>query len=108
MNLEHLGPLVTSIGVGSIAGFAIGYAIKKVFKIGLSVLGLFFAAVVYLQPQGVVNVNWDKVEVISRSAATAVSNISIDGQGTESIIANLGLPLTGSMAMGIAVGFMRG
>ena len=71
-------------------------------------MGLFFKFVAYLQTQGVLNVNWDKVEVISKSVATAISNISIDGQGTESIIANLGLPLTGSMAMGIAVGFMRG
>jgi len=108
MDAGHLGSIVTSVGVGSVAGFAIGYAAKKIFKISLALLGIFFGAVAYMQTQGVLSVNWDKVENVSRSAATAVSSMTMDHMGTDSMFSGLGIPLMGSMSMGFAVGFMRG
>jgi uncharacterized membrane protein (Fun14 family) len=107
-NIEHFGPIVTSIGVGSIAGFAIGYAAKKIFKISLALMGILFGAIAYLQTQGVLSVNWDKIESISSDVATTVSSMTINQLGTDSMISSLGLPLMGSMSMGFAVGFMRG
>jgi uncharacterized membrane protein (Fun14 family) len=108
MDIGHLGSIVTSIGVGSIAGFAIGYAVKKIFKISLALMGVLFGAIAYMQTQGVLSVNWDKIENISRSAATAVSSMTMNQMGTDSMISSLGLPLMGTMSMGFAVGFMRG
>lgn len=108
MNIEPIGSIVASIGVGSIAGFAIGYAVKKIFKISLALMGVFFGAVACMQTQGVLSVNWDKIENISRGAATAVSSMTMNQIGTDSMISSLGLPLMGSMSMGFAVGFMRG
>ncbi len=64
MEIEHLGSIVTSIGVGSISGFAIGYAVKKIFKISLALMGVLFGAIAYLQTQGVLSLNWDKMEKI--------------------------------------------
>ena len=108
MNVEHLGSIVTSIGVGGIAGFAIGYAVKKIFKISLALMGVLFGAIAYMQTQGVLSVNWDKIESISRGAATTVSSMTMNQIGTDSMISSLGLPLMGSMSMGFAVGFLRG
>jgi uncharacterized membrane protein (Fun14 family) len=108
MDIGHIGSVVTSIGVGSIAGFALGYAVKKIFKISLALMGVLFGAIAYMQTQGVLSVNWDKIENISRGAATAVSGMTMNQMGTDSMISSLGLPLMGSMSMGFAVGFMRG
>jgi uncharacterized membrane protein (Fun14 family) len=108
MDIGHIGSIVTSLGVGGIAGFAIGYAVKKVFKISLALMGVLFGAIAYMQTQGVLSVNWDKIENISRGAATAVSSMTMNQVGTDSMILSLGLPLMGSMSMGFAVGFMRG
>ena len=108
MDIGHIGSIVTSVGVGSIAGFAIGYAVKKIFKISLALMGVLFGAIAYMQTQGILSVNWDKIENISRGAATAVSGMTMSHMGADSMISSLGLPLMGSMSMGFAVGFMRG
>jgi hypothetical protein len=44
---------------------------------------------------------------MSNQAVTTLSN-AITEDSANSVIANLGLPLTGSMAVGFAIGFMRG
>ena len=108
MDIENLGNVATSLVSGTVVGILIGYAVKKVLRIGLIILGTFFAALTYLQFQGVLSVNWDKVEMISKNTLTTVLNSEIAGNNANSLLANLGLPLTGSMAMGFAVGFMKG
>lgn len=64
MNIENLGTIGTSVVSGSVAGILIGYAVKKVLRIGIIILGGFFGGVAYLQYQGILNVNWDQVEGI--------------------------------------------
>ena len=51
MNFEPscLASLVTSIGFGRVAGFLIGYALKKVMKIMLIIVGLIFVGFIYLE-----------------------------------------------------------
>ena len=108
MDIEHFGPVVTSIGVGSISGFAIGYAVKKIFKISLAVMGCLFGAIAYLQTQGVLTLNWDKIENLSRALATVAGNMTMSHVAADSMVSSIGLPLIGSTSMGFAVGFMRG
>jgi uncharacterized membrane protein (Fun14 family) len=60
-------------------GFLIGFIIKKLFKIVAIIAGVFFAALMYLEQQGIVNINWDKLQSISQAAGVfsyAVYNIS--------------------------------
>jgi uncharacterized membrane protein (Fun14 family) len=83
----------------------IGYAIKKILKISLIILGSFFGGVAYLQSQGLLNVNWERIEVASNQTMITLSK-AITDDSANSVIANLGLPLTGSM--GFAIGFMKG
>ena len=52
--VTNYSPLLTSVGVGGVAGFLIGFAIKKVFKILAIVAGVFFAVLMYLEQQGMV------------------------------------------------------
>jgi uncharacterized membrane protein (Fun14 family) len=76
----------------------------------------FLAALAYLQYQQIANINWDKLQTISGDAFTTFANATqqipgFDGNGNvpvELIMTNLGIPLTGSLAIGFTIGFMRG
>jgi uncharacterized membrane protein (Fun14 family) len=107
MDIENIGTIGTSLVSGTLIGILTGYAIKKILKIGLIILGSFFGGVAYLQSQGLLNVNWERMEAASNQALTTVSN-AIAEDSANSVIANLGLPLTGSMTVGFAIGFMKG
>jgi uncharacterized membrane protein (Fun14 family) len=99
----------TSLGIGGIAGFLIGYAIKKVIKIMMVIVGLFLAALLYLSHQGIITINWDKLEA-SATGATTMANSSIPGLSDQvmAIAQNFGIPLTGSFAAAFVLGFMKG
>ena len=97
----------------------IGYALRKVLKILAIVVGLFFTGLAYLQYQQLVSVNWDKVQTKSQGAVATLANVSTqisnnigNATGTShpahAFEASLGISLTGSMAFGFAIGFMKG
>lgn len=109
------------MGGGFFVGILIGYALKKIVKVVAIVVGLFFAGLAYLQYQQIVNINWNKLQATSENAITTLANATTQisnhiSNVTESnnhataalAISNFGIPLTGSMAMGFVVGFIRG
>lgn len=108
MDIENLGTVATSLVSGTVLGVLIGYAVKKVLRIGLVILGIFFVGVTYLQFQGLLTINWDKIELVSKNTLSAILESELTGNAANSIMTNLGLPLTGGMAMGFAFGFMKG
>ena len=107
-----LGFIGTSIGFGGIAGFLIGYAIKKALKIMMIIIGLFFAALAYLNYQGIVTINWDKLGTTATGATSGLGNATgtiagVSDQFTPTLI-NFGIPLTGSFAAAFVLGFLKG
>src|SRR6266480_2557384 len=79
-------PLVSTIGFGGIAGFLVGFALKRIMKILAVIAGVFFAALLYLESQHIVNVNWDKLQTISNGvlstiATTATTNATSTSGG---------------------------
>jgi len=121
MNVENLSSIMVTICGGFFSGALIGFALKKVLKILALVVGLFFAGLAYLQYQQIVNINWNKLQASSQNVVTTLANATTQmtnhiSSATDSnnhattalAISNLGIPLTGSMAMGFAVGFMKG
>ncbi len=121
MNVENLSSITFTIGGGFFAGALIGFALKKVLKTLALVVGLFSAGLLYLQYQQMVSINWNKLEATSQNAVTTLANAttqisnhisnvtdSNNHSPTALAITNFGLPLTGSMAMGFAIGFMKG
>jgi uncharacterized membrane protein (Fun14 family) len=72
------------------------------------VAGAFFAALMYLQSQGLINVNWDKIQSMSQSTLTTIGNSLMDTGQISTIAGNLGIPLTGGLAAGFAIGLMKG
>lgn len=121
MDSENLWSIAAAFGGGFFVGVLIGYALKKVLKILAIVVGLFFAGLAYLQYQQILNINWNKLQETSQNTVNMLANATTQisnhiSNGTEInnhtvttlAISNLGIPLTGSMAMGFAVGFMKG
>jgi uncharacterized membrane protein (Fun14 family) len=108
LSLESVYPTIFSMGSGGIIGFLAGYAIKRVMKILAIVVGAFFAALIYLQSQALITINWDKLQATSQSAVTTIAN-SLTDTGQISIITGvLGVPMTSGLAAGFTVGLMKG
>jgi uncharacterized membrane protein (Fun14 family) len=125
-------PFVSTIGFGGIVGFLLGFALKRIMKILAVIAGVFFAALMYLESQHIVNVNWDKLQMISNSILSTIgttTNATSTSGGVgpiqailgnnstgaaasilplTSTMANLGIPLTGSTAIGLTIGFLKG
>jgi uncharacterized membrane protein (Fun14 family) len=108
LSVESISPTLFSIGSGGVIGFLIGFAIKKVMKILAIIAGVFFAALMYLQSQGVININWDKLQSVSQSTLTTISNSLTDTGQISTIAGNLGIPLSGGLAAGLAAGLLKG
>jgi uncharacterized membrane protein (Fun14 family) len=96
----------------------IGYALK-VLKILAIVVDMFFVGLVYLQYQQIVSVNWDKVQTKSQGAVATFANVTTQisinignatgtSHPTHAFETSLGIPLTGGMAMGFTIEFMKG
>ena len=55
-------------GGGSL-GFAAGFAIKRIIKIALIILGAFVLVITYLSYKGIIQVDWDRAQHLTTSAA---------------------------------------
>jgi len=121
MDVYNFGSIAATVGGGFFTGVLIGIALKKVLKILAILVGLFFAGLAYLQYQQIVNINWNKLQATSQNAVTTLTNTTIQisnqiGNVTHNnnhanaalTTSNFGIPLTGSIAMGFAVGFLKG
>ena len=116
MNLDE--NLAVTIGGGFFGGILIGYATKKIIKIVAIIAGFFLTALAYLQYQQIANINWDRLQAIPGDTLTSLANATqqIPGFGgningnisPELVMTNLDIPLTGSLAIGFTIGFMRG
>ncbi len=89
---------------------------KKVIKIAAVIVGLFLAALAYLQYHQIANINWNKLQTVSEGTITTLSNAIIQIQSSGYSIhaaaslamTSFGIPLTGSMSAGFTIGFMKG
>jgi uncharacterized membrane protein (Fun14 family) len=100
---EIATPLVFQLGTGAIGGFVVGYAIKKVAKLIVVLIGIFLLAWIYLSSQGILYVNYDKLN-------NAIEGL-LGGAGQAAgwltpIIAHL--PFAGSFLVGFFLGFKMG
>jgi uncharacterized membrane protein (Fun14 family) len=93
------------------------------YLISCAVAGIILAALMYLEQQGIVNINWDKLNVAYHDVLSTVTNTitnsavsgGVGGNHTTAtsllpattMMTNLGVTLTSSMAAGFAIGFLR-
>jgi uncharacterized membrane protein (Fun14 family) len=115
MDIEHVSSIAATIGGGFFVGVLIGYALKKVVKVVAVIVGLFFAGLAYLQYQQIVSINWNKLQAVSQNTVTTLANATTQIPGFNSsdhtaalALSSLGIPLSASMSMGFAIGFLKG
>ncbi len=107
MNLESISSFGGTIGGGFVGGILIGYALKKIVK--LVVIGLFSVSLASLQYQQIIEIKWPKLQAVSQNTLSTLANATTQIPGNHTAaLSNLGIPLTGSMSMGSAIGFMKG
>jgi uncharacterized membrane protein (Fun14 family) len=56
--VTDLMPFAGTIAGGFFIGVLAGYAIKKIIQIAAVIIGLFIAALAYLEYQRIIDVNW--------------------------------------------------
>jgi uncharacterized membrane protein (Fun14 family) len=74
---EIVSPVVFQLGVGGVGGFVVGFALKKLSKLILVLIGVFIIALIYLATQGVINIDyaalWSGLANLIGLAGTAFS-----------------------------------
>ncbi len=65
------GLLTAQIAIGALIGFFMGFAIKKITKIAIVGIGLFFLLLVYLEYNDFITINYEKIT----NAFTNIGNI---------------------------------
>ena len=108
MNTDGFISVSAGIGGGFFGGLLLGYALKKVVKLIAVIGGLFIAGLAYLQYQQIASFNWDRIEGIISTIANATTNTFNDHNIESLAMTNLGIPLTGGVSAGFAIGFMKG
>jgi uncharacterized membrane protein (Fun14 family) len=108
-----LAPFAGTVVGGFLVGFITGYAIKKVIKLAAVIIGLFIAALAYLEYQRILNVDWHKIQVVSQNGidwfAEALTHISgTIGTSHPAPLSNIGIPLVSSVSAGFVLGLARG
>ena len=98
--LDIFTHLLLLLGIGGVGGFLVGYAVKKVVKILVVLVGLYALSLFYLAHQGIIKLNSGKLlEVTSNLIAQSVDFLSG---------ATAYLPFSGSFAVGFALGVAKG
>jgi uncharacterized membrane protein (Fun14 family) len=100
---EVISPVVFQLGLGGVGGFIVGFALKKISKLILIVIGLFLVVLLYLAAKGIININyaalWNALEGLSGRGGQAASWLI----GLISI-----LPFAGSFIVGFLLGLKLG
>ena len=111
MSSEPLLSSVIPFAGSGLLGYAMGFALKKVLKWTLIIIGflagMFFVGVQLLQKYGYVStINWDK---LGNDTSTQIQHLvaNFDVTNVQSLFHTLGIPVSGGLALGFVAGFVR-
>ncbi|WP_297509397.1 FUN14 domain-containing protein [Thermococcus sp.] len=96
----NLNGIVGDVGVWGVVGFITGYALKKLLKLTMALIGAYILSLFYLQQKGVITINTDKLFNLANNITQQVMGL---GQKVLGI-----LPGTGSFVAGFYIGFKKG
>jgi uncharacterized membrane protein (Fun14 family) len=100
---EIISPVVFQLGLGGVGGFIVGFALKKLTKLFIVIIGLFVLALLYLGVNGVINVNYGALW------NTIANGLGVAGQAASWVAGVVSLlPFVGSFAVGFLLGFKIG
>ena len=98
-----LPSVVYQLGVGGIGGFIVGYAIKKISKLIVVLMGLFIIFLLYLGTSGIIIINYEQLWNALTSLLGPASQAAAWFVGLISL-----LPFMGSFLTGFLLGFKLG
>jgi uncharacterized membrane protein (Fun14 family) len=100
---EFISPLAFQLGVGGVGGFVVGFAIKKLSKLVLVLIGLFLLALIYLGARGIININYDTLW------SGLSSLLGLAGSAFSWLVGVISLlPFAGSFLVGFLLGLKLG
>ena len=106
VDLSSWWPLASQLGVGLVAGFAVGYALKKVGKLVAVAVGLVFVVVQVLAWQGFLTVNWGEVQA-RVDPMLEVSSLESSWRTLVDVL-TYNLVFAGAFVPGLILGLRRG
>ena len=100
---EIILPLIYQFGLGGVGGFILGFALKKIAKIFIVVIGIFILALLYLGVGNIISINYGALSnAIGGWLGTA-------GQAASWVVGLISLlPFVGSFMLGFFIGFKIG
>ncbi len=93
---------LATLGGGGIAGWCVGYTLKKVAKVVAIFLGITFITLQYLAYKHIITVDWTKVQ-----SAVDKQHLEKSAEGFMSVL-TYNLPFAGSFVVGFFLGFKKG
>jgi len=94
--------LLTTLGGGGIAGWAVGFTLKKFAKLLALVIGVAFMSLQLLAFNHFITIDWERIK-------KAVPDESIEQSATSLMsVITYNLPFAGSFAAGFWLGFRKG
>ena len=96
----NINAMVSDVGVGGIVGFVTGYALKKLMKLAMAIIGAYVLSLFYLQQKGVITISTDKLFNLTGNLTQQVISL---GQKVMGI-----LPGTSAFVAGFYIGFKKG
>ncbi|WP_297535399.1 FUN14 domain-containing protein [Thermococcus sp.] len=96
----NTGTMFSDMGVGALVGFITGYALKKLLKIAIAIIGAYVLSLFYLQEKGVITINTEKLFNLTGNLSQQVVGL---GQKVLGI-----LPGTSAFVAGFYLGFRKG
>lgn len=100
---EIITPVVYQLGLGAIGGFVLGFALKKIAKIFIVIVGLFILALLYLGVNNVININYGNLWT------TIANGLGLAGAAASWIVGIISvLPFVGSFIVGFLLGLKIG
>ena len=100
---EIITPVVYQLGLGAIGGFVVGFALKKLSKLFLVLIGILVVVLLYLGINGIISINYGALW-------TAIANaLGVAGGAASWLVGVISvLPFVGSFGAGFVLGFMIG
>lgn len=99
--------LITSVtyqlGLGALGGFIVGFAVKKLLKLVILIVGLLIVLLLYLGFSGVIVIHYDQLADATRNALGFFGQVA---DWLTPIISHL--PFAGSFIIGFLIGFKIG
>lgn len=95
-----IGAMMGDMGVGAIAGFVTGFALKKVMKLAMAIIGAYLLSLFWLEQKGVIMIDKDKLFNLAGEWTSEILTLSDKVIGI--------LPGTAAFLGGFALGFHKG